>query len=155
LAYGRVLRPPPNAARGLIGWALALWPYINGKALTQHLNLKEMEASNMLDVIHFYLEEDFSSPSSEAAKLKSATREHFYREMYGLEYQFKIKDDTYKTKNFDVEDLPWDNEDQDGPDEDIKPFNPKKQPAKSYVPATPVSENSSLPFGGALDAPLK
>jgi hypothetical protein len=114
-----------------------------------------MEASDMLDVIHFYLEEDFSTPSIEASKLKSATREHFYRELYGFEYKFPIKDEKSRARNFDVENLPWDNEDQNGPDEEIKPFNPKKRTAKPFVPATTISEDGSLPFGSALDAPLR
>lgn len=107
----------------------------------------------MLDVLHFYLEEDFAASSQEAIKIRSLSRESLYEELYGVTYKFPVKDsDTPRGKSFDVESLPFDNE--DGPEEEIKPFNPK-QKAKPYVAPTPVSDSGPLPFGSVLDAPLK
>ena len=108
----------------------------------------------MLDVIHFYLEEDFASSSQEATKIRSLSRETLYDSLYGVEYRFPVKDNNNpRQKSFDVENLPFDNEDG-SEEEEIKPFNPK-QKAKPFVPATQVSESAPLPFGNALDAPLK
>jgi hypothetical protein len=109
-----------------------------------------MEASNMLDVIHFYLEEDFAPQSQEAIKIRSLSRESLYESLYGIEYQFPVKDGkSAKSKSFDVEDLPYDNEDEDP----VTPFNPEGI-VKPYIPPTPVSPSNPLPFGDAVDAPL-
>jgi hypothetical protein len=112
-----------------------------------------MEASEMLDVIHFYLEEDFAGISQESIQIRSLSRENLYQELYGVTYQFPVKNsESRKGKSFDVEMLPFDNE--DGPDKTIKPFDPK-QKAKPFVAPTPVSVSEPLPFGNILDAPLK
>lgn len=104
----------------------------------------------MLDVIHFYLEEDFAPQSQEAIKIRSISRESLYDSLYGVTYQFPVKDGkTSKVRSFDVEDLPFDDE-EDGP---VTPFNPKNA-VKPYFPPTPVSPSSPLPFGDVVDAPL-
>jgi hypothetical protein len=44
---------------------IELWPFVNGKALTDGLQLSSMEASDMLDVAHYYLESDFKASTPE------------------------------------------------------------------------------------------
>lgn len=137
---GTVFRTPGRAARGLVEWALDLWPYVNGKALTQGLKIAEMDCSDMLDVIHFYFEEDNRYASGEEAEALSAMRTSLY-EMYGDRYKYSIKS-SRKTKKYS------DNDNLDFPE----PFDTKQ--VKPYMPPTEFNPNSSNPFGEVLEAPL-
>lgn len=135
-----------------------MWPYVNGKALMSGLNLREMEASNMLDVLHFLFEEDWVPASPEMVEARSEVRVALYRDMYGTEYKYKVApkrnnvnpangrqytnramDDTYVS---DLDGLA-----------DEKPFDPRATPPKPFTPASDFNPDSALPFEG-LDAPL-
>jgi hypothetical protein len=114
------------------------------------LNLKEMEASDMLDVLHYFIEEDMNYLSAEHADGRSRTREILYQDFYGYRYPYASSNTANVsaqggiTKNFDD---PID-------DEEIVAFNPLKGPTKAFVPATPVDASSRKPFGAILDEPL-
>lgn len=69
-----------------------VWPYVNGRALMSGIQLMEMEGSDMMDVLHFIFEDDFTSASEEHARSRSAIRESLYRDLYGVSYKFKLKD---------------------------------------------------------------
>ena len=73
-----------------MAWADEVWPYINGKALMQGRNLVEMEASDMMDCLHFLFEEDFTAINEDHAQSRSAIRDHLYTELYGVKYSFKM-----------------------------------------------------------------
>jgi hypothetical protein len=113
------------------------------------LNLREMEASDMLDVIHFFMEEDVSYGSKEEADARSASREIIYQDFYGYPYKYGTSGNTTNTaaRGDYYIDEPID-------DDAIVPFNPLKGPTKAFVPATPVDASMSKPFGAVLDEPL-
>lgn len=115
------------------------------------LNLREMEASDMIDVIHFLFEDDLNVPSSEVMEARSSIRKTIYESMYGEPYKYE-----YKSKNnvsASGKD-PFDSDNFYG--EDLTPFDPSAppKPTKPYTPPTDFSEDSALPFGEVLDAPL-
>lgn len=107
-----------------------LWPYVNGKAITLGLNLEEMEMSQMLDVIHYFFEEDSRVGSAEEAEAISAMRTTLYAVMYGTQYKYRINID--KTGN------------SAGMGGTTKP----------YIPPTDFDADSVSPFGSVLDSPL-
>lgn len=108
------------------------------------LQLSGMDMSDMLDVIHVVLEDDITSAQSgEHIDAKDKVRTLFYREFYNK--QFLLAN---KSSNRTYIDL-------DPPlDEEIKPFDPATPERKPYFPPTEIDENSALPFGKTLDAPL-
>jgi len=117
------------------------------------LDLAEMDASDMLDVLHFMFETDYTPPSEESAKSKSAIRESIYPSLYGTPYRYALpKDKNPQDGRFGVpDDIDLDVEDEPLPD----PFSPREKVVKPFTPATTFDPDSKLPFGGALDAPLK
>ena len=152
---------PGRAARGLISWALDLWPYVNGKAIVNQLELRSLRADKLLSVLHYYFEEDSRYSSGEEAESLSAVRTALYEDMYGVTYKYQIK--TSKNKNqystasneFEYPDEAF----EDFEDVvDVKPFDPKaEKPKPKYEPLgpeTPFNPNASKPFGDILDAPL-
>ena len=103
----------------------------------------------MLDVLHYYFEEDYMSVSLEESQRTSAVRETVYQNMYGREYPYALGNGEAKTSQYDF----GDPEDEDYEDDlaDIDPFKPA---AKPYTPATKVNPEAAKPFGNILDAPL-
>ena len=117
------------------------------------LDLKEMAASDMLDVLHYFMEEDMDYINNEQLEAKSEIRSRMYDSLYGVKYQYA----TTKTKNSNIADLEFgpENDLDESPMADVKPFNPREASVtKGYVPPTALDANSELPFGSALDAPL-
>lgn len=110
-----------------------------------------MDAADMVDVIHYYFEEDMDVASNEQAEARSKTRVSIYKDMYGREYKYP-----YKSAKSQAPKGPEDYETEDGPDmADIKPFDPKQEPTKAYFAPTDFDPDSSNPFGNGLDAPMK
>jgi hypothetical protein len=120
-----------------------------------------MEASDMLDVIHYFFEEDMNYHTSEQATFHGQTRQNMYRALYGVEYSYFVASSGNGAKSFGEGlstangsrlDLPEDGFD----DEPVVPFNPKggKPETKPYFPATQLTGIDSNPFGGVLDSPL-
>lgn len=109
----------------------------------------------MLDIIHYYFEEDYSQVSEEATARKSALRESLYKTFYDEEYKYpytKSGASQSQYKSFDPEDY----ETEVSPEEDVpKPFNPKAQKTKPYTPPTQLTNDTVAPFGSILDAPLR
>lgn len=105
----------------------------------------------MVDVLHYFFEEDMSFTSQEQAEAQSKTRENLYSTMYGMTYKYAYKSKQQNQPvNFD--DIPT----EDSSDmADIKPFDPKKEPTKAYIPPTDFDPTSSNPFGNGLDAPMR
>lgn len=123
-----VHRPPKSAARGLLTWAIDLWPYVNGKALTLGLNLGEMDAASTLDVLHYFFEEDNRFVSQDHALIVSRSRSKIYKNFYDREYAYAIKEDEAE---------------QNSPDG-----------TKPYIPPTDFDPEAPNPFGSVLDEPL-
>lgn len=106
----------------------------------------------MLDVLHFFFEEDLFYSSAEQAEGRDRAREAIYQDFYGENYKYSASRSSTASgqgisRNFD-----YDIE----VEEEITPFDPlqKKQPTKPYIPPTPVNATSSQPFGNVLDAPM-
>jgi hypothetical protein len=115
-----------------------------------NLKLKEMEASEMLDVVHFLFEEDNKYVSREEVLSLSAVRKNIYKDLYKTDYKYYIDPadfDGKKTSNgrnyvadSDFVETPFD------------PMAPAER--KGFTPATELKEDEYLPFGPVLDAPI-
>ena len=88
--------------------------------------------SQMLDVIHYFFEEDSRYASAEEAESLSQTRTTLYAVLYGTTYKYPIK--INKT--------------------DASGISGSASGTKPYIPPTQVDVDSPLPFGDALDSPL-
>lgn len=116
-----------------------------------------MEASEMLDVLHYFLEEDLNTKDNAEISAKSATRVRIYGEFYGREYKY-----AYRGEDSEENSQPYnyfDGDDEDGTIEQdmnsIKPFSPREQKAKPYTPPTDFDGTAAQPFGSILDAPMR
>lgn len=111
------------------------------------LVLAEMDASDMLDVIHYIFEEDMAPSTGEQAEARSRVRSIIYREFYNKEYGYQASTDKNSRSYIDDPINGFEEDDR------IVPFDPM-QKAKPYVPATKVNPRTSNPFGGSIDGPL-
>lgn len=140
--------PPKFAARGLTQWAVDLWPYVNGKALTLGLDIAEMESSKMLDVLHFFFEQDSRYTTREESEVVDNMRRRLYRELYSMEYAYQVgaggAGGARGRRYID-------------PRSDPTSFDPliSSQETKPYIPPTDFQPDSSMPFGSTLEAPLR
>jgi hypothetical protein len=123
---------------------LDLWPYVNGKALASHINLREMEASEMLDVVHYYFEADARYASGEEAEAVSKLRTSLYK-LYDKTYIYTVNSSSRGQSGRAY---------VSGNDDDLLPTEFSPQQSKSYTPATKVDAEAPLPFGPVLDAPI-
>ncbi len=106
------------------------------------LKLAEMDSVDMVDVLHYYFEEDLSVVSQEQVAAKSESRSVIYRTLYGTSYKYKvdtgIKSSASSSSSYD----------------DLVPFDPSNSVTKPYVPPTDFDPDGAKPFGSILDAPL-
>lgn len=82
----------------------------------------------MLDVIHYFLDEDMRYSSLDELKIHDSVRKNIAKTLYGVEYRYGIPGETS-----DIEDPNY-----------VKP----------YIPPTEVNPESHAPFGSVLDAPI-
>ena len=111
------------------------------------LQLSSMEASQMLDVIHYLFEDDMRYSSGEQAEAVGKSREILYRQLYDVEYLFAGSSRSSRVgskTSFDD----FDN---------LQPFDPKKKVTKPYIPPTQFDPDSGLPMSGSglLEPPLR
>lgn len=85
----------------------------------------------MLDVIHYFFDEDMRYGSLEGAQLHSKVREQIFGVLYGTTYQYGI-----------------------GQNRTIGPDGEEDFAVKPYIPPTEFNPSSADPFGGVLDAPI-
>ncbi len=111
------------------------------------IRLAEMELSDMLDVIHYFYEDDLNYASVEAAQMAEARRISVFKQLYGVDYAYASAESKNKTAGFGA------NYDFDL--DDPTPFDPTNAPIKPYVPPTDMDDDSFNPFGDVLDAPIK
>jgi hypothetical protein len=149
MARRGVFKPPYAGARGLVEWAIDLWPYVNGKALLSGVKLKELEMADMLDVVHFFFEEDLKVSSEEEAQAKSQIRSVLYRDLYKQTYKYGVKG---KGQSYNYSNDTYPSDGFLGKDETVP--DPIKPPTKPFVPATDFNSDSPLPFGQIVDPPL-
>jgi len=106
------------------------------------LKLTEMDMSDMLDVLHYYMEEDFRVDSAEQAEARDKSRAVLYKLVYDREFKFGQKSYSRPTAS-GFEDDP------------IVPVDPTQEPTKSYFPPTDFNPDLIKPFGENLDSPLE
>lgn len=148
-----VHEPPGSATRTLLAWALDLWPFVNGKAIASGVRLEELDAPDLMDVVHFYFEEDNTYVSAEHAKSVSGSRTQIYKLLYNKEYKYAMPDDTTQPGRRQAQNVGID---EPFSDDDIpEPFSfKKKEPPKPYVAPTQVNPDSPLPFGDIVGEPM-
>jgi hypothetical protein len=91
------------------------------------LNLAEMEAPDMLDVVHYFLDEDMRYTSPEEIQLHEVVRKTLMVDLYERKYNYGNNKDAESNLSPDV---------------------------KPYIPPTEVDPDAFNPFGQVLDAPL-
>jgi hypothetical protein len=106
-----------------------------------------MDVSDMVDVLHFFFEEDMMHISTaEQEEAITNMRKSLY-EMYGRTYSYGVKKQGSSSGS-----RAYITEDYDSPN-DI-PFDPANQDTKPFVEAPDFNPDSSMPFGSILDAPI-
>lgn len=110
------------------------------------LQLAGMPAADMLDVLHYFFEEDLNVSTAEQAEARDKTRMTLYRNLYNKEYKYARPGTSGGTTYIDDEVI----QPEEAP---IEPFNPAVKP-KPYRPPTEFNPDSAKPFGSTLDAPL-
>lgn len=153
MARRGVFKPPYGSASSLLSWGVDLWPYVNGKALVNGLQLASMEASDMLDVLHYFLEDDFRYSSEYEPLYKDNFRKNIYNSFYGVEYKYMSNEEEEKDLSNDSMNGLDGPEEPLEPEEIIEPFNPRKASVKPYIEPTQVADGE-LPFGSILDQPM-
>jgi hypothetical protein len=107
------------------------------------LKLAEMDSSDMVDVLHYYFEDDLSVVSQEEVAAKSESRSVIYRTLYGTTYKYRVDTGVKSTTASGSHSY-----------DDLVPFDPSNSVTKPYVPPTDFDADMSKPFGTVLDAPL-
>lgn len=110
------------------------------------LQLANMPATDMLDVFHYFLEEDLNFSTAEQAEARDKTRASVYRNLYNREYKFG-KQGAAAGRTYVTEDVA---QNEEAP---IEPFSPATE-TKPYVAPTQFNPDSIKPFGSVLDGPL-
>lgn len=92
----------------------------------------------MLDVIHYFYEEDFNYSTVEQAQMTDARRIHVFETLYKTKYHYAAQKTVGGGSGVDG----------------LEPFDPSNQEVKPFIPATDFNPESSSPFGETLDAPI-
>jgi hypothetical protein len=116
------------------------------------LDLQEMEASSMLDVLHYLMEEEMIRQHRQETDIPGAVRDYIYRELYDIKYPYytPVGGRRYSADGNNIEAL-------EDPLDGVAPFNPKDggaTPVKAYTPPTEIDPTAQKPFGALLDSPL-
>jgi hypothetical protein len=104
-----------------------------------------MEASEMTDVLHYFLEDDMRYSTAEEAEAVSGYRTQLYK-AYGKTYDYGISTKKQNGKSY----LPKNAANDFGFDDPL--MAPTE--TKPYIAPTDFNPDSFLPFGSELDAPL-
>lgn len=109
----------------------------------------------MLDVLHYFFEEDLFYSSVEQADGRDRSRISIYQDFYNTSYAYSTNKNSNAGggvyKNFD--DLEFISEDEE---EKIVPFDPlqKQKAVKPFIKPTTVNAAADQPFGDMLDGPI-
>lgn len=112
-----------------------------------------MELSDMLDVFHYYFEEDSTHKDQEESAYADAFRSNLYQSLYNKNYKYGVKD-AQTANGMDGLDGPLGGDPEPLQEEKVKVFSPRAKEAKPYVAPTEFSPDSINPFGSVLDAPI-
>jgi len=110
----------------------------------------------MLDIVHYFFEDDLLSESAEASEAKSKMRSRLYKDMYETTYKYPVGDSgksyNYSTASGDPV-MPSEGFVGDDGIQEFDPDRPDKGPTKPFVPATEFDPDNPNPFGQLLDPP--
>ena len=107
----------------------------------------------MVDVLHYLFEDDLNYTTAEQASARTTARKRLYGDLYKADYKYGVNEekDGYNYNNGSS--VPSDG--YYGEDEDIKPFDPEREPLKPFIPPTEFDSDSGLPLNSTiLEAPL-
>lgn len=105
------------------------------------IKLAELDASDMLDVIHYFFEEDSHFVSEAQADTRNSLRVSMYGTMYKRPYNYSTSRTRPQSRTFNAE---GDIDEQ---------FIADNKELKPFVPATDFDPESTNPFGTLLDSP--
>jgi hypothetical protein len=120
---------------------------VNGRALVNGLRLADMPAPDMLDVLHYFFEDDLNFSTPEQAEAREKTRSSIYQELYNSTYKYASNGKDFIGEGVDEP------EDDSGEEEEINPFTVKEK-AKSFIKPTEFNPEAENPFGKLLDGPM-
>ena len=110
----------------------------------------------MLDVLHYFFEEDLFYSSVEQAEGRDSSRVAIYQDFYNSSYAYSAGSSSTAggqgfTKNFD--DYEFVSEEKE---KKIVPFDPlqKQKVVKPFIRPTTVNAAADQPFGNTLDGPI-
>lgn len=104
----------------------------------------------MLDIIHFFFEEDLMADSKEEIENKTRVRSIVYRDFYQKAYKYG-NTGSDKSYNYSTASDGYLGEEEEADDIIDDPI---KQSTKPYSPPTEFNPNSSNPFGKVVEPPL-
>lgn len=107
----------------------------------------------MLDVLHFFFEEDVNYSSGEQAEAHGKIRSNMYSTLYGVEYKYASHAINKSGNGFDNSTIS-EPLDADEPENLPDPFNPREKAVIPFSPATKFDPDAAKPFGDILDNPL-
>jgi hypothetical protein len=108
------------------------------------INLMELEARDMLDVLHYLLEEDLNVSTAEQVDAKSQVRESIYKNIYNRTYKYSMGK-SGSSNNY---------QDFDNIDDPVN-MPPANMQTKPYMPPTNFDPDAANPFGNVLrETPL-
>lgn len=82
----------------------------------------------MLDVVHYFLDEDMRYSGLDEMKIHDSVRKSIFKKLYDVDYKYGMSGESSDTEDPNY----------------VKP----------YIPPTEVSPESHAPFGSILDAPI-
>lgn len=106
-----------------------------------------MELSDMLDTLHYFMEEDFRYRSGEEYEAVNSVRSYMYQNLYGVSYKYKgqsLRGGSTGGRQYVNQNASWDD----------LPAEFSNNETKPYIPPTQMNAESALPFGDILDSPL-
>lgn len=114
-----------------------------------------MPATDMLDVIHYFFEDDANYSTAEQAKARTGMRTQIYENLYNTTYKYGGDEDTSSTEGGVPPTRDFGSIDEDEILDPINPFAKKSKSVAPYTPPTQLREDDVNPFGDVLDAPLR
>jgi hypothetical protein len=101
----------------------------------------------MLDVLHYFFEDDLNFSTAEQAEAREHTRVTLYRDLYNIEYKYAVGK-SGSTPEYEYTD------DDEADAAMVSGSVGEKRERLPYIPPTDFNPDATLPFGRVLDGPL-
>jgi hypothetical protein len=116
------------------------------------IELTTLDASPLLDVLHYFFELDNHMSTSEEAEARSALRTAVYQSFYNISYKYQYKSSD-KGYNYSTTTAAGESTMDGYVGTDIEDPTQDRGPTKAFVPATEFNPDNPKPFGRTLDPP--